>query len=342
MPVAILWLVRFDRRLWSRYLVAVVGFLLFSSPWWIYDFTHNHAAMGVFLGGSKPVITGLPPALLARLQLLLFLGIPALVGLRFPWAADYVMVYLAPLVLAFYLAAAVGLWRRWPSKSHLRKSGAWILILFGAGIILLLIGTQFGLDVTGRFLVPLYAPLCIAVGGWWSGLRYRSRAWCSVGLALLLAFNVTGVILGAGGPAGLTTLYIPAQQIGNSHDAELIRFLQDNQMPYGYSHHWVSFKIAFLSREQVILAPLLPYQDVLDHDPDLADRYPPYTDLVETAASPVYVTSNQPWMDEKLRDRLRERGDPFVETTIGPYRVFHHLTGPASPTDLGLFSTVQD
>jgi hypothetical protein len=209
-------------------------------------------------------------------------------------------------------------------------------------VIVLLIGTQFGMDVTGRFLLPLYAPLCIAVGGWWSGLRPRTRAWCSVALALLLAFNMTGVILGARGTAGLTTLYIPAQQIGNSHDEELIRFLQDNGTPYGYSHHWVSFKIAFLSQEQVILAPLLPYQDVVDHDPNLADRYPPYTALVESAASPVYVTSSQPWMDAKLRARLTERGDAFVETAIGPYRVFHHLDRPTSPEELGLFSAAQD
>jgi len=158
-----------------------------------------------------------------------------------------------------------------------------------------------------------------------------------VALALILAFNLAGVILGAMSPAGLTTLYFPDQQVGNEHDEELIQFLLSNKMPYGYSHHWVSFKIAFLSQEQVILAPLLPYQIAPDHDLDRADRYPPYTALAESAANPVYVTSNQPWLDDLLSRHLLEQGITYEETRIGPYHVFHNLSQPISPEGLGLF-----
>jgi 4-amino-4-deoxy-L-arabinose transferase-like glycosyltransferase len=336
-PVAALWLIRFDARHWPRYLLAVLGFLLCSSPWWIYDFTHNHACFRVFFASSEAIRANLPSPLLTRLELFWLLGVPALIGLRFPWAANYILVYLAPFVLIFYIGVLVGTRRRWVSLLPIGKSGVLLLALLVVSFTLLYLGSQVGVDVTGRFLLPMYPPLCIAVGGWWSGLRSRTQAWGRVALTLILAFNLSGVVLGAMGPAGLTTLYFPAQQVGNAHDEELIHFLLSNKMPYGYSHHWVSFKIAFLSQEQVILTPLLPYQIAPDHDLDHADRYPPYTALAESAANPVYVTSNQPWLDDLLSQRLMERGVTYEETRIGPYHVFYRLSLPMSPKELGLF-----
>ena len=331
-PVAVLWLVRFDRRHWPRYLLATLGFLLGSSPWWIYDLTHNHACFRAFLDR-----TNLSAPLLEQLELLGLFEIPALIGLRFPWAANYILVYLAPFVLTFYIGVLVGTMRRWVSLSQLEKSGVLLLALLVASFALLYLGGKFGIDVTGRFLLPMYPPLCIAVGGWWSGLRSRAQAWGNVALALILAFNLSGVALGAMAPVGLTSLYLPAQQVGNAYDEELIDFLLSKEMPYGYSHHWVSFKVAFLSQEQVILAPLLPYQNAPDHDLDRADRYPPYTAAAESAASPVYVTSNQPWLDDLLSQHLTVQEVTYEETRIGPYHVFYHLSQPLSPKELGLF-----
>ncbi len=327
-PVALLWLLRFEWRRWPCYLLGVLGFLLFSSPWWLYDLTHSHAGLAVL---ADPLQGKISSPGLARLGCFWLLGVPALLGLRFPWAAGYILVYLAPLVLAFYGLLLFGLGRRWPHLTAQGRRGLLLLGLVMATSTLFLLGTRFGLDVTGRYLLPLYPVLCVVGGGWWSGLRPSVRLWGGLAVVLLLAFNLTGVILGARGPAGLTTLYIPAQQIGNAYDEELIRFLLDQGVPYGYSHHWVSFKIAFLSHERVILAPLLPYQNVADHDPDRADRYPPYTRLVEAAASPVYVTSNQPWLDALLRRRLTELQVSFDETSIGPYHIFYHLSRPVTP-----------
>jgi hypothetical protein len=274
-------------------------------------------------------------SLLQRLGGFLLLGIPALVGLRFPWEGRYILVYLAPLVLTFYLVAFVGLARRGPSLPAAGRSGLQLLLLFAAGFMLFFVGTRFGLDATGRYLLPLYPLLCIAVGGWWSGLKPRARRWGSIALACILAFNLAGVALGAAEPPGLTTQFIPALQTGNEYDQALIDFLLQNGTPYGYSHHWVSFKIAFLSGERVILAPLLPFRINAYDDPGHADRYPPYTVLAESAADPVYVTTNQPWLDDLLRQRFSERGIAFQESTIGPYRIFHHLSQAISPKDLG-------
>jgi 4-amino-4-deoxy-L-arabinose transferase-like glycosyltransferase len=339
MPVALLWLLRFDRRRWPGYLLAGLGFLLCSSPWWIYDLTHNHAALRVLYDPSVADQVALSFSLLERLGGLLLLGIPALVGLRFPWQAEFILVVLAPLVLTFYIGALIGLGRRRADLSPTGRSGALLLVLFVAGFALLFIGTRFGIDATGRYLLPLYPPLCIAVGGWWGGLRSRARILGSVALALILCFHLAGVVLAAIGPPGLTSQFIPELQVSNTHDEALIDFLLENGAPYGYSHHWVSFKIAFLSQEQVVLAPMLPYLDTPNHEAIRANRYPPYTELAEAVDNPAYVTSNQPWMDELLRQRFAEQGIAFEEASVGPYQVFFRLSEPISPTALGRLST---
>jgi hypothetical protein len=138
----------------------------------------------------------------------------------------------------------------------------------------------------------------------------------------------------------LTPQFIPELQIGNDYDEALIEFLLDNEMPYGYSHHWVTFKIAFLSQERVVLASRLPFRVNPYEDPEIYDRYPAYTTLVETAPNPVYVTTHQPWLDELLRQRFAEQSVSFEESMVGPYRIFHHLSQPLSPEDISpLFLT---
>ena len=334
-PVTILWLLRFERRLWPGYLVAVMGFLVCSSPWWIYDFTHNHAAMRVFYDPSSPVTVALPFSSLERLGIFLLIGVPALVGFRFPWAADYVLVYLAPAILAVYVIALLSARRRWSTLSSAARHGMLLLVLLLAGFLLAFAVTRFGIDATGRYLLPLYPPLCIVVGGWWSELRSRKQVWGSLAIAFLLTFNLGSVALAASRPAGLTTQFIPALQVGNKHDQALISFLLENDMPYGYSHHWVSFKIAFLSGEDVILAPLLPYLSRPSHDPSKPGRYPRYSEVAYSAQNPVYVTTNQPWLDEMLRAGFAEQNVGFQEATVGPYRVFHHLSRAVVPDQLG-------
>jgi 4-amino-4-deoxy-L-arabinose transferase-like glycosyltransferase len=333
-PVVLLWLPRLERRHWRLYLLAVTGFLLCSSPWWIYDFSHNHAAFRVLYDPSNAVRNEATFSLPQRLVGFLLLGLPVLIGLRFPWQADYILVYLAPLVLTFYLVVLLEAGRRRRSLAPVNRRGLGLVLLFMAIFVLFFVGTRFGTDATGRYMLPLYPPLCILVGGWWAGLRPSAQRWGSVALALLVAFHLAGVALAASRPEGLTTQYNPDLQMGNAYDQALIDFLLENDMPYGYSHHWVSFKIAFLSQERVVLSPLLPSRINPYDDPARADRYPPYTALVESAANPVYVTSDQPWLDDMLRQRFAERGITFIESTIGPYRVFHHLSRAISPKDM--------
>ena len=73
-------------------------------------------------------------------------------------------------------------------------------------------------------------------------------------LALILAFNLAvhlRVVQEV--PPGITAQMNPVLWFGNEHDQALIDFVSA-QGGRGYSHHWISYKIAFLSDEKVILA----------------------------------------------------------------------------------------
>ena len=48
LPAALFILWRDRMRHWRLYLVAFAAFVVFSSPWWFYDFTHDHASVKFF------------------------------------------------------------------------------------------------------------------------------------------------------------------------------------------------------------------------------------------------------------------------------------------------------
>jgi 4-amino-4-deoxy-L-arabinose transferase-like glycosyltransferase len=337
-PVGLFLLWRLRWRPWRGYLLAVLAFLVFSSPWWVYNFTHSQACLLVLCGSpaTDPCLSPvLPPG--TRLAGFFLIGLTGLLGLRYPWSAEWVSLPLSVPILVFYEAAAAYGYYRWRADRRFGHRGYGLLWLLAGFLSLSFVGTRFGSDPTGRYLLPLYVPVSIFSADLLGMLGRRSRALFTLALFSVLAFNLVGHIQGARGAAKITTQFNPRFQFDNAYDAELIAFLLDKGQPYGYSNYWVSYKIAFLSDERVILAPRLPYKEHLTYS-EGDDRYPAYTVKVREADRVVYVTSNQPALDALLRERLARLGIAFQEEEIGPYRVFYNLSRRVSPEELGAFT----
>jgi len=323
----ILWRDRFRR--WPMYLAALAAFVAFSSPWWIYDWTHNHASLRQLYDPSAP--GGVP--LGDRVAGFLLLGLPVLFGMRFPWEPGLILVPLAALALALYLAVIVYAVR---PPNPIDRTDGWKLLLIQVSVfIALFIGSRFGIDATGRYLLPLVAPLAI-----WTVMlaRHVQRTYPRAALALLayvVAFNFAGTALAAWrNPPGLTTQFGPITRFDNRHDAELISFLLDHEGARGYSNYWVTYRIAFQSEERVILAARLPYKEDLTYSPRDAG-YAPYNQMADDSPEVVYVTSQHPQLDTWLRERFTSRGITFRETQIGPFHVFYDLSRKVMPEELG-------
>ncbi|NIO71423.1 MAG: hypothetical protein GTN71_20925, partial [Anaerolineae bacterium] len=254
------------------------------------------------------------------------LGLPTLFGFRYPWAPQVVLPALAWAILTFYLAVlafAVHAWyRRFALSGTKGPAGVsasgltllWLLVIVWLGLFF---STRFGIDSSGRYYLPLYTPLLIFAGVALAALYQRHRRLAIGLLTLVLGFNLLTTFLALWqGQPGFTAQMSPARQFDNRHDQDLIAFLKEHG-PYGYSHHWITYKIAFLSDEQVILAAQLPYHSHLRYNPR-DDRYPPYSRQVAASDRPVYVTFQEPHLDRLLRSSFAAMGVSYREQDIGP------------------------
>ena len=203
---------------------------------------------------------------------------------------------------------------------------AWLALYFG---------TRFSLDATGRYILPLY-PVLFIITALFLERVYRWRRPVATGLLVaILAFNLATYLQAVRQvPPGITAQMNPALWFGNAHDRDLIDFVAE-QGGRGYSHHWISYKIAFLSGEQVILASFLPYRPDLKWLP-LDDRYAPYAAAVAAAPNRVYVTHREPHLETYWQNAFPEKGVTYQTKDIGPYRVYYNLSTIITPPEIGL------
>ncbi len=353
-PLALLGLWHFHRRMpWRRVGLLLAGFVVGALPWIIATLGAAGEVLGDLAGVRYGAVAetfeaGFGPA--GRLVSLLALNLPALFGLRPPWSTAWNLLPVGLIVTALYAMVLLRALRRAlsptePPDAHLMPGsllGGWALLLA------LFVGTSFGIDPTGRYLLPLYPLLAILAGEWLGRVRGgvemqagRHGLWIApLLLAVLIGYNAYGNLRAiAENPPGLTTQFDPISHIPHDHDGELIAFLDQIGVDRGYSNYWVAYRFAFLTGERVLLAPRLPYKADLDYT-YLDDRYPRYTGLVRQAEQIVYVTSNHPALDEALAARLDALGVAHRIERIGPYTVFYDLSEPVTPEQIGPFGAV--
>lgn len=344
-PLALFLLVR-GWRLWIRAqfisvaspVLAGVGFAIGSSPWWLYLLAQGTAALHE-LGGSA--IAGASAAgplgnVLAHTVNLLLFGLPVIVGLRPPWSAEAILPLLAVPALVIWLRTGVFVLAQLRTRVAW-SDGAWPL-LAGVGVTLVaaFILTPFGADPSGRYFLPLYTPLALGLGALLAQARAARPGLVWAGLIAVLGYNLAGNAWAvAHNPPGLTTQFDAISQLEPNRERELIDFLLAHGGERGYSNYWVTFPIAFLSDERVILSAQVPYKADLRYTPR-DDRYPAYTQAVAASPTAVYVTTNHPRLDALMRDRLRALGVTFDEHQIGSYHIFYHLSRKVLPDELAL------
>jgi 4-amino-4-deoxy-L-arabinose transferase-like glycosyltransferase len=333
LPLGVLVLWRRRWLSWRGYLVAAMAFVIGSGPWWVYNLQHGWwAALELYdpfgqLDRLAPVLP-MPERVLG----MFLIGLPGLIGVRLPWSPEWFSVVVGPLVVVCY--AGVALHALGEAKRHAWHGAyrlLWGMCLTFGGLFVL---SRFGSDPTGRYFLPLYTPLTVFSSAAIIAMGRRVR-WGMMLLVLLLAFNLWGTWRGASSGKKFTAQYDPRLQYGNDYDRELIAFLEEQGGERGYTNYWIAFKIAFLSEERVILAPLLPHKEG-DRAIPSDTRYPPYTDLVSAADQVVYVTGGQPELDMSLRQGFAESEVSYRERSIGPYRVFYNLSAAAAPSELAL------
>jgi len=329
LPLGLLLLVRLWRarsdgpRLLLGPALALAGFALGSAPWWLFAFEHDLAPLRFLLGdrGEFASAESAQPFGVRVLGLAAF-GLPAVLGLRFPWSPDWFLPLISVMVLLVYSAALVRLVRR--GRAVLRPGGRSFLLLMVGGFLAVFLSSRFSNDPTGRYFLPLTLPLGVALGTFSMSLRNRWLGALLVGL--VLAFHATGVMVAVRGPVGMTTQFALNTHIESASDPALNAFLQAHDLKAGYTTHWIAFRLAFLSGETLQFSAALPYKVDLSYSP-LDERYPPYRAAAD-AAPPVFLTANTPALDAELERIFARAGVTYVFESIGPYRVYYGFDRP--------------
>jgi len=309
-----------------------LGFLIGSSPWWVYAFNRGWDRLIAELFGSAVAVERASwlSQSFTHLFSLIVLGGTVLFGLRPPWEVRWLAFPLLPLALLFWLAVIGFLFRQVIRREHQDRP---IYLLFFSVLGVFVVGflfTPFGVDPSGRYFLPLYIILAMAAGEM-VGKFIHKILWQILLVGMVMLFNLWGTIECAiQNPPGLTTQFDQAVVIDHRYDQALVDFLKENQELRGYTNYWVSYPLAFESQEQIIFIPRLPYH------PDLRytlrdDRYPLYDDLVNQSQRVAYITSHTPELDEILRKNFQLYGISWLEVKIGDYQVFYDLSQPIRP-----------
>lgn len=323
--------------------VGLAGFVVGSAPWWVFDIQHTGAAISTFLASRQSGefegigLPDVPPG--QRALGLLLVGLPALIGLRFPWSEAYFLLPIGALVALAYLAAFYRLARGGTLRPEARVFILGVFALFG----LIFVASSFGADPTGRYFLPLALPLGIALGALADALYTRisgplpapqwwKRAAALLPVALVIVYQAAGLITAASGPPGFTTQFDPVSHIPNDHDTELMTFLETNDLFHGYTNYWVAFRLAFLSGERLQYSPALPYKINLDYNP-ADNRYRPYAEATAQADRVAYITSNLPELDARLEAAFRAQGLVYRRRSIGVFTIFYDFE-PHNPAEI--------
>lgn len=316
--------------------MALAGVVIGSFPWWWYAFRSGFGVLIQELGGSAIAgVEGLPWIFQVGQHLvsLVVLGSTVIFGLRPPWGVVWLGLPLLPFVMIFWTTVIVYIVRRMRIAGPYRGAQA---VLLGVMVTLSLgfLFTPFGADPSGRYFIPLIVPLALFGAGLIVELEESMKHWALALIALVMVYNLWGTVQCAYRyPPGITTQFYAPAQVDHRYMDALIEFLHEKGETRGYTNYWVSYPLAFLSQEDLIFVPRLPYHTDFRYT-QRDDRYAPYGEMVEAASRVAYITTHHPDLDQRLRESFTALGITWQEARIGDYQVFYALSRLVRPQDL--------
>ena len=330
--LAVIW--KFHQVTSSKVILSgllLLGSMIGAYPWIAYAVNHGLGGLVRELGGSAVAVETAGVLMTTGLHLVGFilLGVPAALGFRPPWTTQWLLLPLIPVVLFLWFWLLVRAFKYAEKKVYLFLLAAPVGLLF-----LVFILSSFGIDPSGRYFLPISILLPIIGGSVLAQLEQTKPgfAWAIAGLLIL--YQGGGSIQAEKmSPAGLTTQFAPHTEIEHGQLEAVMQFLDEHDETTGFTTYWISYPMAFLSNEELIFIPRLPYhQDFRYTARD--DRYPPYTDRVGTSDRIALVTHQFPALDSQIRALLQKESLIWQEHTIAGYTIFYDLSGTLPITSL--------
>lgn len=322
---------------------VVSGIAIGAAPWlWFAGNSGFNSLFKELSGGAIAGVEGLNllGTIVRRAFNFIVLGSTVVIGLRPPWEIRWLAMPLAPAAILFWGGVLGNVIRK--TRQEIRSqvlSGISYVPLFSGVLLTLGLGfclTPFGADPSGRYFLPVSVILTILAVQVIQGWRNKYTRWIYLIVPVIIAFNLWGTVQAASERLpGLTTQFDAITQIDHKYDAELIQFLHSTGETRGYTNYWVAYPLAFLSKEEMIYIPRLPYHEDFRYT-TRDDRYPAYRRVVESSARVAYITTNHPDLNSYLRQQFKARNITWEEKIIGDYQIFFELSERIEPEDMGL------
>ncbi len=276
----------------------------------------------------------IPTQILGNVRNLLLFGPTVIFGLRPPWDASPLFLPGLPLVIAFWAMVFGERILAARAKRSITR-GSQMLLAMSALLVLGFVFSPFGADPSGRYFLPLSIPLALAGGVFVARGQWPSRPVRWALLSGLVVFNL-GAALEAAAPSkpGFTTQFDATTRVDHSFDEPLIEFLVKKGETRGYTTYWISYPLAFLSREELIFVPRLPYHADLRYTAR-DDRYPAYDLEVAAQEQHAFITAGPAALDEALVEAFSRNDVSYLEAYIGDYHVYYGLSPAISIDETG-------
>ena len=332
-------------RSWKVLLPAVLllalGGMLGAAPWLLYALQNGFGNLVYELSGGA--IAGVEHApwifqVFKHLGTFSLLGLTVIFGMRPTWDVYWLVIWLLPFIFIFWMLVFIYVIGSLRGGGPFREQKA-LLVGVILTLVLGLVLTPFGADPSGRYFVPLAIPMALFAADFCLRAVERVGKWGWGLLILVLVFQLGGTVQVAQRlPPGFTTQFYAPSQIDQRYMPELIAFLREHGETTGYTNYWVSYPLAFLTQEELIFVPRLPYHLDFRYT-ERYDRYGPYRDIVAQAERTAYITTNHVNLDRYLREHFTRLGVTWDEVQIGDFQVFYALSRPVRPEELNLGKT---
>jgi len=299
--------------------MGIAGFLLGSSPFWLWQYLHNFSTFDFFEGHGVGIFNQLPTRIYSVLRFSLFqslLGdwwdghsvlpsVPSFLA----WAV-FILIYLPAFSISLiaifqWLRRIISLRNPFQGPKDLVVATFWILVLAFST-------SEQGANGSLRYSLSLYVPFTILVALWLGKIFQFRRAIGSAVLVGLLCFNIF-----------LHFLFLdefktwPYRPIDN-----LIKSLKDRGIRYAYADNRISQVLTFESQGKIICADYF------------GRRNYNYLKAVDSApAGEVAIVTHEvlggPY-PEAMASTLRLLGGTAEQVKVGPYVFWYDFKEPAT------------
>ena len=318
----------------ATYLLIFLGSFLTGSSlfWYSLFFSNGIATVNEITGSAVAVGNSLYiNQIFEHLRSFILFGPTVIFGIRPPWSVEWIGILFIPVVLFFWSLILYLFFSKKIIKEEKEKIVAVSMIIIFT--ILGFIFTSFGVDPSGRYFLPLVIPISVIFG--YAVVKFKNKLVLVLSV-LIIFYQIYGTVTLSSKPPYLTTqFYVPAQ-VDHTNIDNLIYFLEENNEKYGFSNYWVSYPLTFLSDEEIISIPKLPYHNDFRYTErdNRIDKY--NAEMVEARKFFYIITNNDP-LDMLIQEKFIQKQITYLSKRIDNYQIYYNLSQKITPEELGLF-----